>query len=1152
MYSQHHIEKVRDAADIITVIQRYTPLKQAGKNWKGLSPFSQEKTPSFNVSAEKQIFKCFSSGKGGDVFKFVMEKDGLSFPDAVDLVGGMFNIEPEIPSPEAKKKYEEQKSAREILSWAHGKYIEEFAKLPPDHWAKQDIINRGLDPSVAIDWQIGFAPHGRMICDHVVNQGMLTPAQKAGLVGTKNDRNYDCYFNRQMIPIYDSASRLVGFGGRAEPGAKDTGKYINPAEGELYSKSSILFGLNRAAKSIRDLGFAILVEGYWDVIAMHEVGITNVVAACGTGFSQAKVLKKYTNRVLILFDGDEPGIKAVNKAIESLLTNDIKPEVCFLPDSLDPCDFVAREKEIEPVQNFITANTKDAIVWKSEQLLAIAGDDPMRNGDAVIEIADMLYHFRNEVVRDNYLELLKKTFKIKPDAVKKHWKARQIEDTFELNNFSDEIIIPAHVDKEETMYFGFYEEVKGGKTGYWFLTGSKQFNQLTNFVIKPLLHVYSKEDSANKRVIEITSNYDQRVLELPSKSFISLDQFAAAMFDEGAFLTLAGFGKPHLQKILAKIARQFTICWELRTLGWQKEGFFAYSNSIVTDGNLSRFDEIGIAEHNGVKFFSPSASSIQALERKDKDQYKNDRYLTYKEPPITFEQWCTKVLEVYGDKGKLAIAYSIISLFRDLFFGLEGFCPHLYAYGQSQSGKTVYAASISNLFFQGLPPFNLNQGTEFAFWNRLERFRNCPVVFNEFDEEAIREEWFRAIKAIYDGEGRERGKNKNKSETQEVESTLILLGQYLSTKDDGAVLNRCVIVSFEQANERTQKMIENFAELKALEAKGMSGILVSLLKQRDALSKTMSETYAAAKKEMREAIKAEGKEYKDRIVNNYCYMITAVREMSSRFNLGFSPNDFFQFCKAEIIRLSVLLAESSALADFWKTLEFLLDSNQIIAGFDFKIETHTSLQIRGEGKDIQKTWAVPTKLFFLRLSGVHKRYLQVHRQQRGTQGVNEQTVQLYFKTEESFVGNNPSSRFMNAEGKSMTTSSYVFDYDQLAKMGVNFEREAEDTRKPVSCEGVINSTPELIDNLGDPLISFQLVKTDSYDAPGGLPVKRTTTTLIHDRDTSRFSEYTRNSFIQLTGMLYERVWTGKDGHSGVSRTLDVTGIVKPEVKEDPF
>lgn len=1153
MHSDLFIERVRDAANIVDLCQKYTKLKQKGANFIGLSPFNKEKTPSFTVSPVKGIFKCFSSGKGGDCFKFIQEIEGLSFPAAIDFLANLYNIPPEHKDPEAAKRYEKQKSALELIQWAHSKYLAEFAKLPPEHWAKQDITDkRGLPIDVAIDWQIGFAPNTRIVCDHVVPNGMLSMALDAGLAGTNERGNYDLYIERQIIPIHNAAGKLVGFAGKKDPENEKVSKYINPPDTDVYQKSNVLFGLNRASKAIAQQGFAYLVEGYWDVIAMHEYGVVNTVAGCGTGFSQAKLLKKYTNRVVILFDGDGPGIKAIDKSIKELLAVGIKPEVCLLPENLDPCDFCKKATEKDDIQNLLKQYTQDAIIYKARILLDNAGDDPLLNGEAVTRIADMVYQFNNEQTRENYCTLIRNEFKIKADILRKRFKELDKEKeraAIENLNLDDNFSLPEGVNAEEVMRYGFYHLDEGYKTGYYFLNNEKQATQLTNFYINPLFHIYSKED--NKRLIEIKNPLEKRILELPSKGFISLDQFTAAMFDQGWYVTYAGFSKHHLQKIVGKIGREFPLCYELRSLGWQSEGFFAFSNCIY-GSDLVHYDNKGIVSFKDVNYYSPSASDILAIERKDKDEYENDRYLRYSQAPISFGNWARLLINVYGTKGMLGISFSIVTLFRDIFFKLEGFCPHLYCYGQAQSGKSVFSKSISNLFFHDMPGFNLNQGTDFAFWHRLERFRNCPVVFNEFDENEIKEEWFRGIKAIYDGEGRERGRNKNKTETQQVTSTVILVGQYLSSKDDGAVLTRCIITEFEQVNERSQELQDNFMKLKECEERGLSSLLVDMLKHREQMLTKASVAYSDIKKSVRESLKIRKKKYKDRIANNYSYLLTAAKVMGEYVDLGFTYNDFYEFCITEIARLSNIIAESNALADFWKTLEFLLDSEQVISGYDFRIETLNKVNIVEDNKDTTLNFTKPKKVIFIRLNNIHKKYLEVHRRQKGGVGINEQTLLLYIKTEPSFIGSNRSSRFRGDKG-SMSTSSFVFDYEELCKVGINLERTPDDMRPLKTVQGAFAVKPTLAENTGTTLIKFKLITTETYKPDADTPeVTRKTFTDCVDHNLENLSIYESLKYVEVTGLLSERVWKDDKGKEHVSRLLEVTNIInKPDPKEIP-
>lgn len=1053
LLTEYTIEQVKDRMQIEEVVSQFV---QLDKKHKACCPFHNENTPSFTVTPAKGIYKCFGCGASGDAIKFVMDFERKEFIDAVKYLAEFYGISVEYEKKEMNKSdAEELKQMNAINKSAANFFQRNLMEMPYNSELAEKLYNelierRQLSYETIIEFQLGYADKSwNQLTEVVIKKGLFAFAEKLGLCKSKNGKNFDFYRHRIMFPIHDQHGTVVGFSGRLVDGAEQDAKYLNSTESRVYKKDKILYGLFQAQKAIREKKQALLVEGNYDVVSFHQKGLNNTVAPCGTGFteSQARLLKKYTDNVVIIFDGDKAGQKATLKAIDILIKVGFSVKVFALPDSEDPDSFARKFESGEELEKEIEANKTDAITFKAVEVWnSTDKTDPHAQDMAFNEICALLALIDSEFKREKYTEAICKAIKQKVSSVnagiKKIKDAEDAKKKKETDNDFD-FVLPEGVDREEFLRYGFYEQVDGVKTGYYFHNGGKFCENKSNFVIKPLFHIYSKSD--NKRMIEINNGMPGglKIIEMQSKSLQSLDQFSAAVFDEGYYIFTGQ--KPHLQKILSKIGNNFPLCYELKTLGWQSEGFFAFNNYIYNT-SLVPFNEYGIVSHNDKNYFSPSASLIQRDVRKEDDEYENDRYLTYCEAPVDFSGWAELMNKVYGDNGNLGIAFSFVALFRDIIFKLTNSCPFLYGYGQVQSGKSTWADSVSNLFFKELKAFNLNQGTDFAFFARLGRFRNCPVVFNEFDEHNIKENWFRAIKAVYDGEGRERGRNgsKDKTETQKINVVLVLLGQYLSTKDDGSVLSRAIIAEFKQVNERTQEQKELWHKLKDMEHQGLSGILIEMLQHREMFKEKYPENFHIQLKKLKESIKEDGGDFKERIVTNYSILLTCIYIFSQKINLPFTYEYFFNFCKKEVVRLSTLINESNALASFWKTVEFLLDQNEIFDGWDFKIVPgEMSVTVRKDKEDVVKHFETPTKLLYIRFTNIHKMYERLCRMNSGTNGINESTLHLYLSQEKGFVGNTKSVRFTDPRTKkSMTTSAYVFNYDEL---GLNIEREAANT-----------------------------------------------------------------------------------------------------------
>lgn len=355
MITQSTIELIRSRADIVEVVGKRIKLKRSGSGHTGSCPFHDEKTGSFHVSPSKAMYKCFGCGKGGDAVSFVMEFDKLPFNEAMERLASELNIAIEYDKPgkeEAPEKKERKAEMAAVLRFANEKYMATLSAAPNDSAPLQYLSGRGISLQVAQHWDLGWAPMDfKFLTSSLINMGRHAPAVDCGIITSKEGKSYDFLINRITIPIRDHNGNIITIAGRALPevakdGAANTdmAKYLNGRESELYQKSKIWYGLYEAnrARAIKDMGYAYIVEGYFDVISMHEGGLQNTIAACGTAITEEHIafLKRYTNHVVIMQDGDAAGVKSMLKAIDLFLAAGFKVEVVELPAKTDPDEFI--------------------------------------------------------------------------------------------------------------------------------------------------------------------------------------------------------------------------------------------------------------------------------------------------------------------------------------------------------------------------------------------------------------------------------------------------------------------------------------------------------------------------------------------------------------------------------------------------------------------------------------------------------------------------------------------------------------------------------------------------------------------------------------------------------------------------------------------
>lgn len=384
MISPATIEEVKNKVDIVEVVGDFVTLKKSGSSYKALSPFTNEKTPSFYVVPSKGIFKDFSSGKGGDSITFIREIDGLSYIEAIKFLAQKYNIEivEEEQSDEAIEAQNRRESLFILLGFARDLFVETL-------WEHEDgqsiglsyFRERGFEDNTIKAFELGFTLEAwDTLIKAAVSKGYSKELlEEAGLIITKEDKAYDRFRNRVIFPIHNLTGKVVGFGARILSKDKKQPKYINSPETELYNKSKILYGIYFAKQEIRKLDNCYLVEGYTDVISMHQAGITNVVSSSGTALTedQIKLIRRYTRHVTIIFDGDQAGIKASIRGIDMLLAGELNVKAVALPDGEDP-DSYARQLGTSAFRHFVESEAQDIIRFKTKLFLEDAQNDPVR------------------------------------------------------------------------------------------------------------------------------------------------------------------------------------------------------------------------------------------------------------------------------------------------------------------------------------------------------------------------------------------------------------------------------------------------------------------------------------------------------------------------------------------------------------------------------------------------------------------------------------------------------------------------------------------------------------------------------------------------------------------------------------------------------
>ena len=423
MIPKETIDEIFETALIDEVVGEFVTLKKRGVNLIGVCPFHNEKTPSFTVSPVKGIYKCFGCGAGGNSVNFIMEHEHYTYPEALRYLAKKYGIEIEEEelTPEMEQELSERESQYIVSAFAEKYFIEHLHNSEEGQAIGLSYFKeRGFTVETIEKFKLGYSPNKNdAFTQTALKEGYkLEYLQKTGLTKGSEDNLYDGYRGRVMFPIHNLSGRVIAFGGRTLKTDKKVAKYVNTPECDIYHKSKVLYGIYFAKKSIIQGDNCYLVEGYTDVISLHQSGVENVVASSGTSLTQdqIKLVKRYTNNITILYDGDTAGIKASFRGIDMILEEGMNVRVVLFPDGEDP-DSYARELSEEELKNYITDNAKDFIVFKSDLLSKEAEGDPIKKSALIHEIVESIALVPDHITRSLYTKQCAKLLDVAESAL---------------------------------------------------------------------------------------------------------------------------------------------------------------------------------------------------------------------------------------------------------------------------------------------------------------------------------------------------------------------------------------------------------------------------------------------------------------------------------------------------------------------------------------------------------------------------------------------------------------------------------------------------------------------------------------------------------------------------------------------------------------
>jgi DNA primase len=423
LISKSTVDLVFETARLEEVIGDFVQLKKSGSNFKGLSPFSNEKTPSFMVSPAKQIWKDFSSGKGGNVVSFLIEHEHFTFPEAIKFLANKYNIE--VKETQQTNKQKEAASLRESIYAVTDFAQSFFSKMLTESQEGKNIglayfQHRGFTAESIDRFHLGYSPDQ---WDALTKSALDAGFQEeflvsSGLTIQKEDKQFDRFKGRVIFPIHSMSGRVMGFGGRILKQDKQAAKYVNSPESEVYQKSKVLYGIYQAKQHIAKQSNCYLVEGYTDVIQMHQAGIQNVVSSSGTALTpdQVRLIRRLTDTITLLFDGDVAGLRAATRGVDIILEAGMQVSICTFPEGEDPDSFV-RNHQLTEVKQFLENNTVDFIQFKAKLLAEEGKNEPIRKAETIREIVRSISIIPDAIRQEVYIQSCASLMNISEDVL---------------------------------------------------------------------------------------------------------------------------------------------------------------------------------------------------------------------------------------------------------------------------------------------------------------------------------------------------------------------------------------------------------------------------------------------------------------------------------------------------------------------------------------------------------------------------------------------------------------------------------------------------------------------------------------------------------------------------------------------------------------
>lgn len=1035
--------------------------KSSGGNYVCCCPFHGEKTPSFNVSATKNLYHCFGCGKGGNAITFIRESKGYTYPEALEYLAEKNGIryEKREMTPEEREAHFKKEQLININKAAH-EFFMSMVNLPA---SKDYISRRGWREKIVAEFGIGYAPDGNVLLKHLRKIGWKDDRLllEAGVIKRNEDSGdlYDTFRQRIIFPTFSSTGYVTGFTGRYI-GTKDgVAKYLNTSETPLFHKKETLFGLFQAQRRIATLETVILCEGNPDVIRLHQIGQEYAVAPMGTSLTdeQIEILKrKKAKKIIICGDTDNAGLSAVEKNGRRFTEAGFAVRVMELPAGKDPDEyFMLHAKDWDEC---LERCTFDYIPWITRRKMS--GKSSQTEISAVIvEISQILACCTDQNAVEMYLELFKNEFKNGG-----LWRSEYIKASNERNRKLDKNEQAGNMLAE----YGFYE-----KNNCYYGAGAKSGDKRwSNFIFKPILHIRDERNA--KRIFLIRNSKGQEsVIKFNQSELVSFTDFKTRTESAGNFVWEA---KQEEMTLLKKyLYDDMPSADEIKQLGWQKQwGFYAWGNGGFDDGTFVAADKFGIIDIKGQKFYLPGCS----LDTKDNIYgYQHQRKFVYVVTNnVTMKDYSERLITVFGNNAKIALCFLIASLFKDIVVGTTTSFPILNLFGPKGTGKSELGHSLTSFFIPNNQAPNINNTTKAALAEAVAEVSNAIVHLDEYknDLDLERREF---LKGLWDGAGRSRMNmdNDKKRETTAVDCGVVMSGQEMPTADI-ALFNRLVFLTFNKTVFSDQEK-RNYEALKLIERRGLTHLTGQLIQLRNIFQGNFRLSWDEAVADLNDRVRKYNVE--DRTLKNWATLLAAFKSVERHSGLPFTYSELLDISASMCVEQNAKTKENNELSGFWETVDILAASSRIWIKVDYHIKPGPAKPVKIKESTTPVELSPSKRYLFVNFKRIAQLYSKEGKESGG-KIIPKDSLRYYLANSPEFCGTALSMRFRKIEnqagyapsnpdsGSSTVNTAMIFDYDMLLQnydisldVETGFHDDVEEEREPIT----VQAPPSIFSNV---------------------------------------------------------------------------------------